>query len=244
MLSNKFDEGGGRVAKGIYYIGRVLKLQLLNQDKLIRALNKPAIISSRANSWTFIDIEEYNKSGHHFIYGKLSKFLPDGEVTIVDPKAHSETVQDEPNLKIASSPFVYIPEHSGIAFLNVNGHIEQKMFIKKFCEIVQGTYDNYFVECDIDLISDLRTFSSKLSSFDQILQISAKISPPNPLFSPLWEELEKYLRERKTDKMTIIEDASQAEPLQSYLPELVQEASEQTKEKQFYPDYKIPIGDV
>lgn len=230
--------------QGTYYIGRVLKLGLLDQAKLIEALNSPAVISNRGNAWTFTDIEEYNQSGHHYIFGKLSKFSPDGQVMIVDPVAHSEKIQIEPNLRLASSPFIYIPEHSGISFLHVSNQIEPKSFIKRFSEIAESKHQKFFVECDIELVSDLQSFSTKLSSLDLIFQITARISPPNPLFNPLWAPLEEYLRERNTDKMTITEDASEAQNLKTNLPELVAQASKQTPEEQFLPDTAIPIGDA
>lgn len=230
--------------QGTYYIGRVLKLGLLDQSKLIEALNSPSIIFNRGNAWTFTDIEEYNQSGHHYIFGKLSKFSPDGQVTIVDPVAHSEKIQIEPNLRLASSPFIYIPEHSGIAFLHVSNQIEPTSFIKRFCEIVEFKHEQFFVECDIELVSDLQSFSAKLSSLDLIFQITARISPPNPLFNPLWALLEQYLRERNTDKMTITEDAPEDQKLQTNLPELVAQVSKQTQEEQFLPVTNIPIGDA
>jgi len=229
---------------GTYYIGRVLKLGLLDQDKLIEAIKKPDQITYRGNAWTFIDIEEYNQDGHQYIFGKLSKFTPDGEVTVVDTVNRSEKTQIEPNLKMASSPFIYIPEHSGIAFLNVSNHIEQSTFIKRFCEIIEYTHEKFFVDCGIELVSDLKTFAAKLLSLDLIYQINAKISPPNPLFSPLWAPLVQYLRERNTDRMTIIEDAPESEKLRTNLPTLVEQASEQTENTQFIPGEEIPIGDA
>lgn len=231
-------------SQGTYYIGRVLKLGILDQEKLLEALRKPEVIFYRGNAWTFLDIQEYEQSNLHYIFGKLSKFTPEGEVTIVDTVSHSERIQLEPNLRIASSPFIYIPEYSGIAFLHVYNHIEQSTFIKRFSEIIEFTHKNFFVDCDIELVSDLKTFAAKLSSLDTIFQISARISPPNPLFSPLWEPLERYLKERNTDKMTIIEDAPESEQLDTNLPELVEKAAEQTEEEQFILDAPIPIGDA
>jgi hypothetical protein len=38
-------------AQGTYYIGRVLKLGLLDQSKLIEALNSPAVIFNRGNTY-------------------------------------------------------------------------------------------------------------------------------------------------------------------------------------------------
>lgn len=231
-------------SQGTYYVGRVLKLGLLDQEKLIEAIRKPEVVICRGNAWTFIDITEYEQSGHHYIFGKLSKFSPEGEVTIVDTVAHSEKTQIEPNLRLASSPFIYIPEHSGIVFLHVYNHIEQANFIKRFSEIIEHTHQQFFVKCDIELVSDLKTFAAKLSSLDLIFQITARISPPNPLFSPLWAPLEQYLRGRNTDRMTIVEDAPESGSLNTNLPELVEKASEQTEEEQFIPEKDIPIGDA
>lgn len=229
---------------GTYYLGRVLKLGLLDQEKLLEAIENPKQIRYRGSAWTFIDIEEHKQEEHHYIFGKLTKFAPDGEVTVVDTVSRSEIIQIEPNLKMASSPFVYIPEHSGIAFLNISNQIEQGTFIKRFCDIIEFTHKNFFVDCDIELVADLKTFAANLLSLDTIYQINAKISPPNPLFSPLWEPLEKYLRERNTDRMAIIEDSPESEQLNTNLPRLVAEAAEQTENYQFIPEKEIPIGDA
>jgi len=229
---------------GTYYIGRVLKLGVLDQEKLIYAINNPGVINFRGNSWTFIDVHEHNQSGNHYIVGKLCKFAPEGKVDVVDTATKSGEKQLEPNLILASSTFIYIPEHSGICFLNVSNHIEPKTFIRRFCEIIKKTHKNFFVECDIDLISDLKTFSAKLSALDGIYRISASISPPNPLFSPLWKPLEEYLRKRNTDKMSIIEDAPVANNLNTKLPYIVEQVSLQSESKQFTPDYQIELGDA
>lgn len=230
--------------KGTYYAGRVLKLGVLDQQMLLAALRNPASILRRGNAWTFINIEEYNESGHHYIFGRLSKYAPNGEVGVVDEPTRLEKKQEEPNLLVASSPFVYIPGHSGIAFLNVSNQIEVSTFIRRFCEIIESTHNGFFVDCDIELISDLKTFAAKLASLDGIFRIEARISPPNPLFSPLWKFLETYLRARNTDRMTIVEEAPTSEVLNTDLPKIVEKASKQTEEEQFNPGVPLEIGDA
>lgn len=230
--------------KGTYYVGRVLKLGSLDQDMLLDALRKPASIKHRGNAWTFIDVTEVKQDGQYYFFGRLSKYAPEGEVGVVDEATRSEKKQVEPNLLVASSPFVYIPGHSGIAFLSISGHIETRTFILRFCEIVEQTHHNFFVDCDIELISDLKTFAAKLSSLDGIFKIEARISPPNPLFSPLWKSLERYLRSRNADKMVVIEDAPEKDVIDTDLPNLVTQASDQTEEVPFSPEGEIAIGDA
>lgn len=229
---------------GTYYVGRVLKLGILDQEMLLASMKRPVSIFKRGSAWTFINVQEVKHSGTHFVFGRLTKFFPQGEVEVVDEATRSEVTQLEPNLVDASSPFVYIPEHSGIAFLNVSGKITSSVFINRFSNIIEQTNKNFFVDCDVELVSDLKTFAAKLASLDGIFRISARISPPNPLFSPLWKSLETYLRSRNTDRMLITEDAPESEALDSELPVLVAEASVQTEEIQYIPEGDVAIGDA
>lgn len=229
---------------GTYYLGRVLKLGTLDQKKLIDAIKEPTTVSYRGSSWTFIDVHEAEHNGIRYIFGRLSKYKPLGEVTVVDTRKRTEETQIEPNLKVASSPFVYIPSHSGIAFLNVYNHIEQKAFINRFCSIIEDTYQRFFVDCHIELVSDLRSFSAKVSSLDGIYHVNAKISPPNPMFGCLWAELKDYLIKRNTDRMTVVEDAPDNQPLNTDLPYHIEKAANQTAEEQYVSDEPLPIGDA
>jgi len=192
---------------GTYYVGRVLKLGILDQQKLIDAIISPTAINVRGSSWTITDVADHNRGEGRFLFGRLSKYQPKGEVTVLDTETRSKIIQIEPNLVIAESPFVYIPEHSGIAFLNVYNQIEQKTFISRFCEIIENTHKGFFVNCNIEMVTDLRTFAKKLLSLEGIYFIRAKVSPPNPLFGPLWAPLKEYLEMRNTDRLLITEDA-------------------------------------
>lgn len=154
-----------------------------------------------------------------------------------------ELTQEEPNLGIASSPFVYIPEHSGIAFLRVPSGIEPTTFMDRFPKIINNTYGNFFVDCSIKAISDLQTFASKLARLSGVYKISAKVSPPNPIFGPLWVSLKEYLADRRTNKLTIQEDSVIGEYLNTDLPDHIMSVVEQTEEKPYSPP-PLPIGDA
>ncbi len=225
-------------------MGRVLKLGTLDQKKLIDAIKEPVSVNFRGNSWTFIDVEEHRDNFDHFIFGRLSKYKPQGEVVVVDTEKRTEETQFENNLRVASSPFVYIPEHSGIAFLNIHSHIEQTVFINRFCSIVEETHSNFFVDCDIEMISDLRSFAAKVSSLEGIYEVKAKVSPPNPMFGSLWEDLKNYLIDRNTDRMNIDEESPENKPLNTNLPEHIKKASEQTEENEYRTEKPLPISDA
>ena len=232
-----------RFKNGTYYIGRVIKLGTLNNDKLMDAILFPRPITAWGQAWTFIDSEKVKYDNGEFVYAKLIKYSPDAEVFVVDPVKNKEVRQDEPNLSIASSPFVYIPEFSGIAYLRVSNHIEPKTFMKRFGALIKNKYDGFFVECDVKPISDLRSFAIKLSKLEGIYNISATVSPPNPLFGPLWKDLKVYLEQRRTDRMKIQEESADDQTIKTNLPSLVKDISEQKSVETFLTQ-KIDIGDA
>ncbi len=207
--------------KGIFYLGRIIKLGILNTDMIFEALTNPHTIVRRGNAWTIINSNKYDADSNKYAYGRLCKFSPETEFPVIDLLKKEEILQPERNVIIASSPFVYIPEHSGIAFLHVGNHIEPQTFIKRFCTIINETHQRFFVECHIDPIVDMRTFAIKLSKLNEIQSISATVHPPNPLFGPLWKNLKEYLSDRKAETLKIQEDSARNEALKTRLPEYV-----------------------
>lgn len=227
---------------GTYYLGRVLKLGSLTQASLMQALASPRPIQSRGGNWALVNVH-LDPDGQ-FVFGRLARYLPEGRVDVVDPDTLSTESQMEPNLLVASVPFVYIPAHSGVAFLTGSSNIDHSTFIRRFCSIIEGSLDNFFVECQIEVITDLRAFAIRVSALDAIYKIQSRVSPPNPLFGPLWENLKNYLIQRNADRLNLTENAGPGEALQSMLPEL---ASSYTATAQ-YPNSElltpIPVGDA
>lgn len=233
-----------RKRRGTYYLGRVVKLGQLNDETLVKSLLNPISINRGKYAWTFIETKLFNDEQRHFVFGKLSKYSPDAQEKFVEPAIRAEAVRVAPNLSIATSPFIYIPAQSGIAFLNVAQHIPQWMFIRRFCEIIHETNGNFFVNCGIETISDLRTFAAKLKLLDGIYEISATIFPPNPLFGHLWKPLRDYIALRKVDTMAITEKSTDDDPINTDLPKHVSAAAEQTEARPYAPREPLPIGDA
>lgn len=196
-----------------YYLGRVIKLGQLDNEKLIESIQNPEFVVIRNNGWTFIDVTKYE----NYIIGVLAKYEPEGEVSVIDKKEHSRKIEKQSNLIVAQSAFIYIPEYSGIAFQKVTNHIEPHIFANRFSIIIKETNKNFFMDCEVEMITDLRTFAIKLSKLSGIYKISAKVNPPNPMFGDLWEPLKDYLVSRNTEVMKIEEDSSQEKPLATSL---------------------------
>lgn len=230
---------------GRYYLGRIIKVGLLNQENLISALLKPAIVITNKYAWTIIDVQVVEQGGKViYVYGKLSKYRPDGTVKVVDEDEKSETSVIEPNLIEATSPFIYLPEYSGIAYLHVWNRIERDVFAKRFTRIIEESFNNFFVQCEIEPVTDLRKFIDKLSSLDTITEISAKVRPPNPLFGSAWKNLREYLEKRKATELSLTERADENKPLNSKLNEHINGLLSQTDETRYNPQTPIDITDA
>ena len=227
-----------------YYLGRISKLGSLTHEMIESAILAPETTVWWSNGWSFFDAERHEYDGVTFLCAKLSKFNPDGEVIIADPRSRQEVVQSEPNLRIASSYFIYIPSMAGIAFTKVYNHIDEFQFCRRFAQVINETHNNFFVDCEINLIADLHTFAQKLLSLESIIRITATLNPPNPIWGPLWKPLRDYIKMRRADKMIIREEASKEVPLNTELPQHVQASAEQTPENEYLPDAELPIGDA
>ncbi len=207
--------------RGRYYLGRVIKTGLLDQDNLIRAITEAVTITVRKSRWTFTNVHSSLSSEIPFIFGRLAKYVDEGHVAVVDTETNSEVDAIAPNLLTASAPFVYLPTYSGLAYMHVWNHIECDTFQTRFSDIVKATLDHMFIGCDIEAISDYRQFGIKLKGLDQITQITARVHPPNPLFGRLWGSLNDYIAERNASELSIKESQEQGSGLETNIAKLV-----------------------
>lgn len=205
-----------------YYLGRVHKLGHLNDEMITQALLHPAIVEIGGCRWTFTKTQVEYKGGEiQYVYSELSKFDPSGEVLVINEERREQDSKPEPNLLIASSPFVYIPEYSGIAYQHIWNVIQRETFTRRFQEIVPRSVGEILVDCDIEPISDLREFERKLSEIDVCIEIKATVRPPNPLFGKAWEGLNQYIKKRSIEELKVQEKSNELRPLNTDIAEYV-----------------------
>lgn len=231
-------------SRGRYYLGRLVKAGLLDQSKVILALSEPVSLRIGKYGWTINNFEKVIlNNGDSFYFGYLTKFSPEGVINKIDLRNHVVIDRLEPDMIIASSPFVYIPKVSGIAFLHIWNHIEEDTFVNRFTRLIIEKYDGFFVDCDVEPITDLRKFYIKISSLDTIERISAKVVPPNPLFGIHWESLLRYLRERKISELKVDEKASLGGEINTQITEIIKQMIDKVEiDKALLKE--TPIGDA
>jgi len=211
---------------GRYYLSRVIKLGLLTQDKLISAILNAPVLPIGKFEWAITDVHDGQTEPTPFVFGKLAKYSREWHVTVVDPDRKSQVEAIAPNLLVASAPFVYLPEFSGLAFLHVWNGIQEELFPKRFSSLIQAAYHDFFVECSVEPVADYRAFAEKIEGLDRIKELSAKVHPPNPLFGHLWASLKDYLKMRNASEVAIKESEVDQQGLHSSLAELLRKILE------------------
>ncbi len=191
-----------------YYLGRVHKIGQLDQDRLISAIVNAVSVERRNYNYTFTDTKVFgNKDDPSYVFSRLAKYRPRAAVDIVRPEEHKEATADIENMIDASSPFVFIPRFSGIAYQHISGRLEKDVFERSFSELISKKYDDFFVSCEIEPITDLRTFVARLSRLEAVRRLQATVKPPNPLFGLCWASLKEYMKSRNLEVVTVKEEA-------------------------------------
>jgi len=135
-------------------LGRVIKLGSLDQVRLMDAIAGAETITVGKARWTITNVIDQRNSGLPFIFAKLAKFSQEGHVTVVDTSTKSEVDAIATNLLIASTPFVYLPDYSGIAYMHLWNGVENDVFIRRFKEIIEATYNHFFVNCSVEPVEN------------------------------------------------------------------------------------------
>ena len=227
--------------KGRYYLARVIKLGELNQEKLLNAISNAPTVAVGQYEWAITDVVDNRSATDSYVFGNLAKYSRQGEVRIVDEPAKRQFQAQALNLLEASAPFVCLPKFSGLAFLHHWNGIQEDVFPKRFKSIIEAAHDNFFVDCTVEPVVDYRAFLEKLKSLDRIVELSAKVHPPNPLFGRLWGSLDKYVKRRQAEEISVREITNKPQGLSTQLIALIENI---LKNPKFEPTEEPDITDA
>jgi hypothetical protein len=193
-----------------FYMARITKRGELSTPNIIEALRNPETIEVRGTRYSFMNFIAFGAPGQETgFYAKLVKYKQKGEVGVVHEDRHELSLESVDNMIEAESAFVYLPGFSGLAYRNVWNSLTKDQFERVFVALIEQKYQQFFVGCDIEPVTDLRTFVMRLAKLDRITTLEAFIKPPNPLFGPCWESLGKYVKKRELDELKIKEESPQ-----------------------------------
>lgn len=189
-----------------FYLARLLKRGELTKEDIIEAMRDPVTVEFRGTRYSFTDFHAFGGSGQeNGFYARLAKYRQQGAVSVVREDEHESAEAEVRNLIDASSAFVYLPGYSGLAYRHIWNSLPREQFERVFRELIEFKY--VLAGCDIDPVTDLRTFVMRLSRLERITELQATVSPPNPLFAPCWKSLSDYLHKRRLTEVQIKEQA-------------------------------------
>jgi len=195
--------------KSRFYMSRVIKIGELTTEKIISAIANSPSIQIRGNRYMFTNFQQFGPIEKPLgVFARLAKYKSVGEVDVVRTEMHAVGSESVANLIDASSPFVYLPEFSGVAYKHVWNQLPQEQFERAFCGLIEESQQKFFVQCQLEPITDLRTFVTRLARLDRITMLQATVRPPNPLFGPCWKSLSDYIKKRDLDTVQIREESA------------------------------------
>ena len=102
-----------------------------------------------------------------------------------------------------------MPDHAGIAFSAATSGITKDAFLEIFPKLINRVIqqNEVFKGVEIEPISDTRSFHEKILELSSIYELKAKVRPSNPQFSPLYANLQKYLKSRNSSTIAIDESS-------------------------------------
>jgi len=199
----------------------VIKLGTVTSSSLLQALREPPNVRVGDFVYTITNAQVAGAAAApRYVYATLTKYTPEGAIAVVEPSAHREALADVQNLVVASSPFIYLPEYSGIAYQHIWNKLQREQFERAFSAIIEERHGRFFAQSFIEPISNLATFVSRISALSQITKIEATVHPPNPLFGRSWAGLREYMRVRRTSEVHVREVALPEESLQTSVPQI------------------------
>ncbi len=229
------------MSKGTYYVGRINKGGRLDNKNLLKAIINSTEITHGLFKWSITNIEEGEVDEGPYVFGFLSKYYLEGPIKIVNEEEKNQEEYSATNLLRASSPFVYLPDYAGIAYLHVWDGILNETFRSRFQQIIKETFGNFFVDFTIEPIIDYRTFVQKIIGLDSIQSINATVRPPNPSFGRLWKNLNDYIMERNAREVNISEKGRGIEGIKSKIADLLLRI---IANKLYEPDIPPDIADA
>ena len=193
---------GNRTVK--YYFGRLnlISAEKNKYDLLIRGLTARKNLSVGAFYWGFFDVDEVSASNGAFVHGYLVKFRPEYLEQVANPRTHNLEDQSVANFVVAKSRF-FLHVHSGvICYHPVGSSISRGVFVDRFCKLFEFSFDNFFINADIQSIEDDYKIFDELEKFNKIFKIQIYLHPSNPSNRERWQRTDDRLKLINASKYT------------------------------------------
>jgi hypothetical protein len=186
-----------------YVMGRLnLIASYKNKFEYINnSIRKNVIINSLSKRYNYGIFQVENKiiDNEQFIIGTLTKFRPFEEEEKVNLEKGKIYVNEDKNNVVAKSNFMLHVKSGLIAFRPVGNNISENAFRNVFAEIIEKANNDFFVNVDIQIISEEIDVFYSLKNFEKINSVSIHLHPSNPTNREIWKDLDEELKLSQVD---------------------------------------------
>lgn len=186
-----------------YRFGRLNLTQLQEEKKafLVRTLTSTVELETHTNIFGFFDVTELAFENRDFIVGKLVKLKHEVKTKVGDLATHKlEDVLIKDNM-IAAAPFILHVGSGIIAFRLAQPHINNSNFRRYFSQLVEKAHDYFFVEAEIQSITEDYELLEVIKTYPAILLVDVTVHPTNPSAAPVYQEVDDRLNDLEAESI-------------------------------------------
>lgn len=139
-----------------------------------------------------------------FLVGSLVKYDPKASTEMVNEQGELVVV-DQPNAVVSKAKFFFHLSSSILTF-NETGAITSNTFTNVFEKLFIANHGDIQREVALTAINDEYVFVNKVKTFSKIKKVTIDIVLSNPHASPIWEGVEKDLKNRNINSFKEIQE--------------------------------------
>lgn len=149
--------------------------------------------------WGFLNVETIQVDQENYIFGYLAKAKPTKDEEVANFKEQAIDTEEISNSITAKSLFFIHVETGIMAFHPVGNAITRETFKGQFVKLFKEAFDNFFVDAEIDDISENYEFRKVLKRFTRIFKVDIRLHPSNPSFRKPWKKYDERFKELNID---------------------------------------------
>lgn len=181
-----------------YYFGRLnIITAYKGQEKvdfIMRSLLKNNQITEREYKWGFFNVSKIQHKDNDYIFGILVKYKEQFDEEVVNENENVLATTIVPKKTLAKSNFVLHPKTGIIAYHPVINRINNSQFKNLFCKLIEESYNNLFIDAEIQSVDDEMKIFDAIKSLDKITSLVINLHPSNPSNRDRWKKTDEKLQ--------------------------------------------------
>lgn len=151
----------------------------------------------------FFDVEELEREGEIFVFGRLVKYKPVLEGETVDEDLHQVVEGGLPHGVVAKSEFFLHYDTDIIAYRPVANKLSPGQFREMVAKLIESGHDRFFVSAEIQSIDEDYEIEEAIRQFEAITKVSLDLHPSNPSNREIYARVDERLKAIKARRMRL-----------------------------------------